>query len=1144
MSRFVKKKKTRRFLQKKFKKALLALKLTSALMILSAIQLSANGVYSQSTKFNLEIKNQSLIEVFDQIRNQSEYTFAYNTDDVKLINKLNFSKKDASLEEILSSCLKGTNLSYEVLGKIVVISQGSQQQKREIRGKIVDEKGNALPGVTIAVKEGDKLLSGTVSDASGIFRLEIDGRANTLVVSMMGFETQSIKIGKQATYSLTMKPDVKEVEEVVVTGIFTKARESFTGAATFISKEELQEFKSQTLLHTIANVDPSFAILDDNEYGSDPNRLPEINIRGASTVPIIDRDLYPNVSEVEWQEIQDKERSNLNTPLFILDGFEISLERMMDLDPTEVESVTILKDASSTALYGSRGANGIVVLTSVKPEAGKLRISVSGGTNLEIPDLSSYNLLNAREKLELERLAGLHNADKDDKNYKPETQLAYDLEYYKKLRSIAEGSETYWLSQPLQVGIASNARLSMSGGDRAFRYSLSGSINNTKGIMKGSLRNNFNGNSSLSYLLGKFRFTNNISVGVNASEDSQYGSFSTYAELNPYWRIHDDSGRMLEILGRDYLQTVTPVKNPVYIANLGGFDRSGYNTIRNNFSVEWNPIETLRLTIRSGIALTNRESHNYKPSTHPDYEEEEDDNKKGEYTLSDAKSSSWDFSVTANYGKVIKEDHRFTLGFNFDIRENKSASYGFTMQGFTHEKLNYISMGSQFKTSPGVSNPTGSERTIRSVGLVNNLNYVYKNAIFVDASYRLDGASTFGKASRFKPFYSVGAGFNVHQLNWVKEHLPFVSQLRVKYNYGVSGTLQFSQPYQAMTVYQYGIATRFDGDIGATLMGIANEDLSWQMDYSHNFGADMAFFKNKLRFNFNIYRKITEGMTTTANLPLTNGFPVYTVNKGDVLNKGYDFSLSVTLLKRKDLRWTIRTSMARNTNILLSLSDKMKSISAELEKDGKTMLDPNYIYREGEPMDALYVVSSIGVDPATGKEIFLDAYGNPTYNWSRAVRRKYGVMNPKIRGGFSSSFSYKGLSLTASFSYKYGAQALNSTLQTKVERADVTKNVDKRVLELRWKQPGDRVAFIGLDPDEHVAKPSSRFVQDNNSFSLNSLNLRYRLPIKWVKKNLSMTSVDFSASISDIFYFSTIKRERGTTYPFSIKPRFSLSMTF
>lgn len=1081
-----------------------------------------SGALAQNGNISLERKNLSVEEVILCLKKQTSYKFMYNHEELQALGSKDVRFKNASIREVLEVLLVGSPLYYTIEDDVVIIFKRKgiapeEKEKKSIRvtGLVVDEKKQPLPGVTIRLK-GTTVGTATMPDGRYEFTFPEQDKA-ILVFSFIGMKMKEVPYQGKDTINVTMVEDKEEIEEVVVTGIFTKAKESFTGAATLITKEELKEFRTRNLLSTISNIDPSFNILENNEYGSDPNKLPEINIRGTTSVP------------TDITELQDGERANLNTPLFILDGFEISLERMMDLDQDEIESVTILKDASSTAIYGSRGANGVVMITSVQPEAGKLRVSYGGSLNLEIPDLRSYDLLDAREKLELEEMAGLYEGNDLNEMFKLKES------YMKKLRAIEEGVDTYWLSQPLRTGVGQGHRVNLSGGDPAFRYSLSLSYNNTVGVMKGSYRNNFNGSVNITYLYKKLQFSNVVSVGMNKSEDSQYGAFSEYALLNPYWAPYDKNGELIERFAVND-PIMGPVRNPLYDAHVGAYDKKRYLNLRENFSLEWSANEFFKLNCRIGYNKSINNSDKFLSPEHSDFIDEKDIAKKGEYTYRNSESEGYDIQGTLNYARVF-DKHRLYVGLNFSARESHSVSYGMMVEGFTNERLDFISMGTQFANKL----PSGSESTTRSVGFTGNINYTYNHAYYVDLSCRLDGASSFGENSRFAPFYSLGVGWNVNQMKYFEENAPWLTSLRFKYNFGVTGSLQFA-PYDAMTVYQYNTSERYDDMLCGVIKKQGNPNLEWQKTYQHNIGMDLSLFNNLVSFTGNYYHKKTNGLITQVNLPLSNGYETYTENMGEVLNQGLDLNLSLNLVRNtaRRINWSVRSGIAHNRNKLLKLSDKMKELSRQAESFG--LKDPNYLYREGESMDALYVVPSLGIDPSTGKEVFLGKDGKATYSWTMNNRLPYGVMQPKINGRLSSSFRWGNLNVSISTAFRLGANKYNSTLVSKVENADVKRNVDRRVYSQRWVKVGDFARYKSLS-EQSSGGQSSRFVQKEKTFYGTSVNIDYQVNPRWLKKHLNLKNLSISYNTNDIFYWSTVRLERGTGYPFAQRHSMSLSIT-
>ena len=358
-----------------------------------------------------------------------------------------------------------------LLGFPVLVNAGTRDstrlEGRQVEGKVTDEKKVPLPGVTVRW-EGTTV--GTATDAEGRFKVLMPADSATLVVSFIGMKTERVKIPKlkagevrKELFIVLRDEDVK-LEDVVVTGIFTRKKESFTGSASTYSAAELKTMGTQNILQSLKTLDPAFAILEDNQFGSDPNRLPNMEIRGKSSM----------------LGLRDELDADPNQPLFILDGFESTLAAINDLDINRVASITILKDAASTAIYGSKAANGVIVVETVKPEAGKLQVSYTGNMNLSMPDLSSYNLMNAREKLEFERLAGRY----EPVNWSTTNEVVLNKLYNEKLKVIESGVDTYWLAEPLRVGVNQKHSLYVQGGEGNFLFGLGAGYNGISGVME------------------------------------------------------------------------------------------------------------------------------------------------------------------------------------------------------------------------------------------------------------------------------------------------------------------------------------------------------------------------------------------------------------------------------------------------------------------------------------------------------------------------------------------------------------------------------------------------------------------------------------------------------------------------------------
>lgn len=1082
--------------------------------------LIASQKIAAQERVSLNVNNVSLVDCFMEIQRQTGVDFVYNEELCKGIGGVTLQVVNEPLESVLSSILANSPLEYRFEGGMIVIRGAEQptvpQEKSVvIEGTVSDQNRSLLPGATVAVKGS---TWGVATDERGRFRLEVPAMEDiTLVFSFIGMKSVEVKYeGKPLT--IILEDESTALEEAVVEGLFVKPRESYTGAAVKITQEELKTAGNRNILQSLSNIDPSFVLVEDNINGSNPNALPEIRMRGVSSIPTV-------------QSLQNSTRAELNTPLFLLDGFEITLEQMMDLNNDEIESITLLKDASATAMYGSRGANGVVLITSIKPEAGRLKVSYNGNVNLEIPALSSYDLLNAREKLQLEWDAGIYNSDD------PVSDAELKHAYAEKLSRILAGVDTDWLSIPVRVGIGQSHYASLSGGDQHFRFNFGLSYNQIKGAMKGSDRSTLNGSVRLSYLTKKFSFNNNTSININRSDNGTYGGFSSYVNMNPYYEPYDSEGlivKQFETSGNDAFPT--PITNPLYNASLNSFSLSKYTSFTNNFSLTYNPLKTLRTSATFSYSTRVNQKEDYTSPLNSTYFNTEDLLTRGERSYSNSDGENWEFNFQVNYNNTWKEKHIFTAGFNYSIRESISSSRGMKVEGFINEAMNDLVNAQSYKDT----RPSSSSSTARSIGLAATVNYSYDNRYYMDLSYRRDGASSFGSNSRWAPFYSLGAGWNINQEPWIKEHASFLTLFRIKYSYGVSGSMQFD-PSQSLGTYTLSTTTNFHGGVVATIDALENPDLKWQNTFQHNIGLDFSLFENRFSITGNWYRKITKNSVTDMAIPLSNGFKSYVGNEGDILNTGFDLSLSLYLIRnaRRGISWNVRFSTSHNKNKLLTLSDAMKAKMESLS--GNQIYGLFYVYGEGESIDAIYAVRTVGVDPSTGKVIYLYKDGTQSYKFDQSQRVVVGDRMPKVDGRISTSFIWKNLSVYAGFTLRLGGQKYNETYRNKVENVNLYNNVDKRVFTGRWSKPGDNAIYYGLR--ENNTYMTDRYIQDESTLSCNNLSLTYNFPNKLTKK-WGFERLSVNASISNLFYISTVKQERGTSYPYAIQPTFGISCAF
>lgn len=1119
--------------REKLQKILRIMKITWLLTLITTLQVSAS-VYSQNTTFSIRFKDASLYDLMLEINNNSEFDFVYSDDEVENVKINDGGFSGSNVENILTHCLKGTKIAYKIEDKVIVLMPASpkpvqQKEENKITGKVTNDEGIPLPGVSVLLKGS---YIGTSTDSNGRFVFKISGgiENKVLVFSFIGMKAKEVKVAGQKDWNIVLSKEDSELDEVVITGMFVKKEASYTGSAVTINAEELQQFGNRNILTSLRNIEPSLNIITNNSFGSNPNRLPEIQIRGNSSIP--------NIDQLQ-DEAREQARIDMNTPLVILDGFESTLQNMVDMNENEIESITILKDAAATAIYGSRAANGVIVVITKAPKPGKLRISYRGDLNVEIPDLTSYNLLDAREKLELELVGGLF-----DDTYSEEKRIRKRKYYNYLLGEINRGVNTDWLSKPLQVGIGQRHNIKLQGGDKQFTYSASAQYNNTVGVMKESSRDVFNGTIKLLYRLKDVKFTNNLIITHSNSNNSPYGDFSTYAKLNPYLNPYDENGEILQFMGTEWNAARNKVPNPLYDATLNTFNKTNETTLKNHFRIEWQIAKGLSLKSNIGITKTFKETNTFYPAKHSKFRSYKDYKllTKGEYQLGNTNKFIYDGSLNLSYSRKFAKKHLLFAGVDCNIRESVSDSYKVIAEGFPNEDLAMLYAALQYKEG---SIPSGSEYVKRTIGLTGNFNYTYDGKYFADLSLRSDGSSSFGANKRFATFWATGIGWNVHNEDFMKG-VSFLNRLKIRFSTGVTGSQQFSA-YQALATMKYYTADKYYNWIGAHLMGLGNENLKWQQKFNNNLGIDFSLFKNRINGSLDIYKETTKDLVSSIEVPRTHGFRSYINNIGEVENKGFEAKLTGIIIRdtKNKIMWSVTGSMIHNQNEIVKISDALKKAQAESQAEltKSALVNPNVQFKEGYSQSTIWAVKSLGIDPATGKEIYLSKSGEPTTKWNAADITDCGDSQPKFQGSLNSSLRLKNWLLTVSMGYRFGGQQYNSTLIEKVENANYLYNTDARVLEERWRNVGDKSEFKSIYITDATYK-TSRFVQDENTLKLQNVTLSYNLRSKNFVKQFGIENLRLSASMSDLFYLSSIKRERGISYPFSRQLSFNISVTF
>lgn len=989
-----------------------------------------------------------------------------------------------------------------------------------VYGRVIEKLSKEpMVGVTIRL---DGHSTGVITDINGCYVLTLPEKGGLVIYSYIGFETRKIKVTSRQKVDVQMVEATESIQEVIVTGYNSIQKESFTGNTTKIEKEDLLKVNPNNLISAIQTFDPSFRIQENLAAGSDPNSLPQFVLRGQTGIG------ETTLGQTSTSSISREVLSgNSNLPIFILDGFEVDVEKIYDLDMNSIHSINILKDAAATAMYGSRAANGVIVIERRAPEAGKFRVQYSGVLSAELPDLSSYNLMNAREKLETERLAGLYDSNT------PEID-PYTNGYYQRLNNVLTGVDTYWLSQGLRTALNHKHSVFIDGGENDVRWGVELGFRGTEGVMKHSSRKNANAAFYVDYRIGGLQIKNKVTYTYNKSTDVPFNSFSDYSHLLPYMRLYDENGDYVRRLEKFDGASGTQV-NPLYEINFyNSFDHSGYDEVTDDLSLNWRITDGLRLRGQFSVLMRNSTGDLYKDPASASYSASTG-NINGEKTESTQKRTVIDGSLSLMYNNTFK-GHNLNICLSSNMRQTQSTASETRYRGFPGGDL----VSSNYAAEV-YGKPSSSDNTTRLVGALLTSNYTYNNIYLADLTGRIDGSSEFGSDKRWSMFWSTGAGINIHNYDFMKSNELF-SMLKFRVSYGLTGKTNFSL-YSAKDMYQLQTDSWYPTGYGVFLYQMGNPNLKWERKYTLDYVVEIGLWHDKIYLKASAYDERTIDLITDYTIPSSTGFTSYKENMGKVKNTGVELELRARLYSDRNWLFQLYGSFARNKNTIIEISQAMRDYNKRVEElfsgyNPESSSDSKYAktylkYYEGASLTSIYGMKSLGISPTNGKEIYLRRNGDVTDVWSADEWTIIGDTAPKGQGSFGYTLSYKQLSMFASFLYTFGGDAYNNTLVSYVENADIKNdNVDKRVLLDRWQKPGDITTMKDIRDRNVTTGASSRFVQKNNTLQWSSLTMSYNFRPEQLKK-LHLSGLRLSFTMNDLFYWSTIRQERGLDYPYS-----------
>lgn len=985
----------------------------------------ANSVFAQN-KIQVDVNNISVEAFFEKIQNTSDYVFFYKDNVIKTDKKISVKLKDAPMKIVLDKAFSNTDLTYKIIGNQVIVKKmppSSPKNSLEfdavvqttITGNVTDATGQPLPGVNVLIKG---TTVGTQSDFDGNYAIDVtDGTA--LVFSYIGMLTKEVAIENRSVVNVVLQEDVASLDEVVVVAYGTSTKESITGSVGVVRSEELEQVPVSTFEQTLRG---STAGLQASAVDGAPGGNTQVRIRGIGSISASSEPLYV----IDGIPVQ-------NGSIGTIDNGGSSTNVMASINPNDIASISVLKDAASTAIYGSRGANGVILITTKSGSSGKAKITLKTLTGF---NSQAYNNilkpLNAAEYTELFLEGYVNLGDTPE-----EAQARFDATFQQLIDpSTGEPTDTNWLDAITRTGITQSYDLSASGGTENLKYFFSGAYYDQENYIIGSGFNRLSARSNIEFKVTDYlTVSNNISVSNSTTNTFFDGGsfnnpFKNSLELSPLIPIYDEEGRF-NGEHADYF----PLGGANPVGALSGDDLWENKQFRviDNFAVSIKPVKNLTLRSQLNFDLLTLTESQYQ---NPRYGGGRNSGGIGY----EANTSLRTFvgTQTADYNFSLGNNHNFNVLGGFEAQETVSESSSASGTQFPNQSLRTLNSASaEFAIS-------GSKSEYTFVSAFSRANYNYDGKYFLSASLRRDGSSRFGADNRWGTFYSFGGSWVASNEAFL-EDVSFLNLLKVRSSWGVTGNAAIGD-FPSQGLYVYG--QDYDGNPGGSPSQIANPDLTWESQQNFNVGVDFGLF-SKISGTVEYFERTSSDLILNVPITLTSGFSSLTQNFGEMKNTGFEISMNADIISNDDFNWNV----GFNTTFL-------KNEITELTDD---FTDGAYRRQEGEDFQSFYLYSWAGVNQENGDpQWYTDASKTTITNDISEAERFLDDKSatPEFFGGFNTMVSYKDFSLSANFIYSYGNYIFDSRARGTLGDGRLTpRSTADFIYDNRW-QPGSTDALV------------------------------------------------------------------------------------
>ena len=1039
-------------------------------LLLLGVLLFGFTVSAQSQKVSLDFKNERVEKVLASIKSQTGMSLVFSDQLVDVNRKVTMQLKDVTLKEALTRLLSGTNLTFEIRNnKIYFIEKKAVSQpgsrKKRVTGVVKDVMGEPLIGANVVEK--GRSTNGVITDFNGKFTLEVDESAS-LVVSYIGYLAQDIPTKGKGDFHIILKEDTNTLDEVVVTGYGDFKKATYTGSASVLTTEKLEALPVVSVGQMIESNIPGISVVAGTS--SQPGAKTTLRVRGVASMNASTEPLYV----LDGVPIPSYDLSNF-TSMSEAGGMGF----IETLNPADIESITVLKDAASASLYGAKGANGVVLITTKKGKEGKLRVNMAAKYGITDFAYTYRPLMGGEERRKLIH-EGLVNFQLDKGVSEQEAQQYADANIDQYAKRLPQGYSD-WESALFKKGYQQDYNLSASAGNQ--NSSFIGSLGYTKqtGVSLNSEMERFTGRVDASNKYKKVEFGMNASFSwtknVHLPEGKFYGSaiYASKVNLTPSTPIYNEDGTYAS----------------------GYRENNGYNPI---LEAEVNDYyaRTVRAMGTAKIAYNVWDNLKVSSVFTVDYS-----------LTKDFFFQSPDGRDGATYqgrGRMQMTDRiRYTSQNNLTYsktfgKHSVSAVTAFEVMKYDYEDLYAAkkTYGQDINTSLGnAADPIDADQKLQEDALMSyvaSVNYSYDDKYYASFSFRRDGSSRLSPDTRWGNFWSLSASWRLSQERFMQPLKSVLSDLKLRASYGVNGNLPSSY-YGYQSTYTTGAF--YSGKPSPWESTLGNEELTWEKNYALNLGLDIGLF-SRVNVSLDWYTRTTKDLLMSKQLNSISGFSSLLTNVGQMRNTGVELEVRSNNIKTKDFSWTTAFNLSHNKNKILKLADL------------PWFVDGRYVRKEGYPFNTIYLREYAGVDPETGSALYYDNQQDENGNYTKNKVTDPGQaspiplkdITPTISGGFMNTFNYKFIDLSFNLSYSFGGYSYDNAsyiLQDDGYSVISNKSTEQR---RRWQKPGDitDVPRFVYGNKKGGNYNSSRAIHSTDHIRLKSLILGLNAPKAWLQK--------------------------------------------